>query len=373
MTSSGERPAGADGASDTDWIDKILERVSEEVVPAATLPAPAAPVNKVPRPVVSDDIVPEWSAPQEPVAPPINQPAAAAPMHVAPVQPVPVQPVPTQPAQEQPLDVRRTPSAADGLAEIRWVDAPQVTPASTPIVPPQTQGLVPEAVGRSAYDDQLQNIGQSEPEGWDKLSWQDLDADRETNAGELQEQTSFGRLLREWGPVLFAAVAIALFTRLVLVQAYHIPSGSMLPTLENGDRVVVNRLSYQFGDIERGQVVVFQKPQGQDGENDLIKRVIGLPGEEIQFVDGKVYINGLRVDEPYIRSPDSTRPKLMIPGCAQLAPARDACTIPEGYVFVMGDNREGSSDSRVFGPVSQDRIVGRAFLRVWPLNNTGQL
>ena len=296
--------------------------------------------------------------------------------------------LPIVPAPDRPV-VKRAPAAPDGLAEIRWVDSPQVTPASTPIIqPPVTPAqnavvprapvsssavLTPEAVGRSAWDSELASVGQSDPEGWDKLSWQDLDEKRSSGHSPLREQTSFGRLLREWGPVLFAAVVIALFVRLVLVQAYHIPSASMVPTLDQGNRVVVNRLSFQFGEVERGQVVVFKKPQGSSGQNDLIKRIIGLPGETIRFADNQVYVNGLRLEEPYLAEQDSTRPRLTIPGCAQATPAPDTCVVPEGAIFMMGDNRLGSSDSRVFGPIEIDNVVGRAFLRVWPLNNLGEL
>jgi signal peptidase I len=338
VTTSGEPPSGAGGVSEPDWIDQILERATSQV----------------------DSVSP---------------PQGSA---------LPIVPEPTSQAHEKPV-VKRAPVPADGLAEIRWVDSTEVTPASTPIVSPQAvpasptvdvhapSGLVPEAVGRSAWDAELASVGDQDPDGWDKLSWQDLDERPSTGHSPLQEQTSFGRLLREWGPVLFAAIAIALFTRLVLVQAYHIPSSSMVPTLHDGDRVVVNRLSYQFGEIERGQVVVFSKPQGTNGENDLIKRVIGLPGETIRFVDNQVYIDGLRVEEPYLAEQDSTRPRLTIPGCAQESPASDLCVIPEDHVFMMGDNRLGSSDSRVFGPIETDAIVGRAFLRVWPLNHLGQL
>ena len=338
---------GDGGVSEPDWIDQILERATTE----------------------TDAVSASGSA-------------------SLPIVPAPDRPV-----------VKRAPAAPDGLAEIRWVDSPQVTPASTPITqppitqPPVTQPpvtpaqsaavprapvsssavLTPEAVGRSAWDSELASVGQSDPEGWDKLSWQDLDEKRSSGHSPLREQTSFGRLLREWGPVLFAAVVIALFVRLVLVQAYHIPSASMVPTLEEGDRVVVNRLSYQFGEVERGQVVVFKKPQGSSGQNDLIKRIIGLPGETIRFADNQVYVNGLRLEEPYLAEQDSTRPRLTIPGCAQTTPAPDTCVVPEGTIFMMGDNRLGSSDSRVFGPIEIDSVVGRAFLRVWPLNNLGEL
>lgn len=147
----------------------------------------------------------------------------------------------------------------------------------------------------------------------------------------------------------------------------------MFPTLENGNRVVVNRLSYDLGEIERGQVVVFDRPVALEGENDLIKRIVGLPGETMRLIDGKVYIGGLRVVEPYLRESDSTRSSGPIPGCAASIADPNQCVIPEGYVFVLGDNRTGSEDSRVFGPISVDTIVGRAFWTVWPPTDLGQL
>jgi len=187
------------------------------------------------------------------------------------------------------------------------------------------------------------------------------------------ESTVVSRAMREWGLVALGALVIALVLRLLVVQAYVIPSDSMVPTLVDGDRVVVNRLSYSAGDVERGQVIVFERPPSLPGTDDVIKRVIGLPGETIRFVDDQVYIETKRVVESYLLVPDSTRSKGMIPGCAQDNPAADRCTIPEGFVFVMGDNRVGSDDSRVFGPVEIDTIVGRAFVRVWPVTKLGRL
>lgn len=188
---------------------------------------------------------------------------------------------------------------------------------------------------------------------------------------EPGEPTSsgLGRAVREWVPVLLVAVVVALAIRLLVIQAYHIPSLSMAPTLDEGDRVIVNRLS---GDVDRGEVVVFAKPPNQVSEaDDLIKRVIGLPGETVQLRDGNVYVDRQLVQEDhYIAQPQSSRPRqpVGIPGCAQDVPSPDTCTVPEGYVFVMGDNRLGSQDSRVFGPIAIDTIVGRAFVKVWPLD-----
>ena len=138
-------------------------------------------------------------------------------------------------------------------------------------------------------------------------------------------------------------------------------------------RVLVNKLSYRFGDIQRGDVIVFSKPDGAPGEiNDFIKRVIALPGETIAFSNGQVLIDGEPYNEPYV---DFTRTfvngRLM--DCANEPASADQCLIPKGTVFVMGDNREGSTDSRTFGPVEIDSIVGRAFIKLWPLGDIGFL
>ena len=192
----------------------------------------------------------------------------------------------------------------------------------------------------------------------------------ETSADEV---SGARRFLRQWGPLVMGTLLIGLLLRSFVVQSYDIPSESMLPTLEDGNRVVVNRLSYQLGEVERGQVVVFDRPPSLDGENDLIKRVIGLPGETIRLVDTTVYIEGLRVIEPYLLVSESTRSKGPIPGCAQPLADANQCVIPEGHVFVMGDNRRGSADSREFGPVGIDTIVGRAVGIVWPPTDLSQL
>ena len=294
-----------------------------------------------------------------------------------PIVPEPVTARRSGPEASEPTDetgqMPKVTPVVDELAHIQWAEGAQVRPASEPIA--AQPGLTADAVGRSAWADGLQSIGTDDPEGWERLSWQDLDGAGGSGASPVKDPAPFVRVLREWGPVLVAAVAIALFTRLVLVQAYHIPSLSMAPTLEEGDRVIVNRLSYRFGEIERGQVVVFKKPPNQPSDaNDLIKRVIALPGETVQFRDGEVYIDGQLVVEPYLAQPSSTRPRsLAIPGCAQEERASDVCTVPSGYVFVMGDNRLGSQDSRTFGPISTETVVGRAFLRVWPISDINQL
>ncbi len=194
----------------------------------------------------------------------------------------------------------------------------------------------------------------------------DQEVDRPNHPSTTSQQI---RGMLEWIVVAVGALAVALLIKAFLLQAFFIPSGSMLETLQINDRVLVNKLSYRLHDVNRGDVVVFEKPPLASGDiNDLIKRVIALPGETLTLVDGEVYINGTRLDEPYILGKLSLPERDIIPNCDG-APGPDRCTIPPGFVFVMGDNRTGSSDSRTFGPIEESSIVGRAFLKVWPITD----
>ena len=163
----------------------------------------------------------------------------------------------------------------------------------------------------------------------------------------------------EWVSVLGGALLAALMIKLFLFQAFLIPSPSMVTTLEIGNRVLVNKLSYRLHDLHRGDVVVFHRPpaaQSPGDTSDLIKRVIGLPGESIDCSGGHVTINGVVLEEPWLPRPLPT----------------DNCGGPhivgEHEFFAMGDNRPSSRDSRYFGMVDQDLIVGRAFLLIWPVD-----
>ncbi|MCY4134392.1 MAG: signal peptidase I [bacterium] len=187
-----------------------------------------------------------------------------------------------------------------------------------------------------------------------------------------KKEKSTARAIAEWVAVLAGALVLALILRSVLFQAYYIRFTSMEPTLGNGDRVLVNKLGYDIGDVDRGDLVVFERPRGVSGrqEDDLIKRVIALPGEVIAFVEGDVYIDGRRLHEPYLESSGITTGKTPS-GCAAIVD--EGCLIGAGEVFVMGDNRPNSTDSRTFGPISEDLIVGHAFLRLWPMTDFGRL
>ena len=183
------------------------------------------------------------------------------------------------------------------------------------------------------------------------------------------------RSLIEWVAVAVGALAVALLIKAFLLQAFFIPSASMEDTLAVNDRVLVNKLSYAIGEVDRGDIVVFDKPERAGGDiEDFIKRVIALPGETITFVGGEVFIDGQRLQEPYVDGA-ATLPEsgsIVSEGCIN-PPAPDTCTLAEGWFFVMGDNRDNSTDSRSFGPIHEDTIAGRAFLKVWPLGDLGFL
>jgi signal peptidase I len=174
---------------------------------------------------------------------------------------------------------------------------------------------------------------------------------------------SSSRAIIEWVVIIVAALTVAIVVKTFLIQAFYIPSGSMEPTLKPGDRVLVNKLSYKLHDVHRGDIVVFKRPPNEADDptiKDLIKRVIGLPGDRIEGRDGFVYINGQPLKEPYL--PAGT-----------LTTSLPLQSVPPGQYFVMGDNRGNSKDSRFIGTIPKHLIVGRAFVRVWPLSGIGLL
>ena len=168
----------------------------------------------------------------------------------------------------------------------------------------------------------------------------------------------------EWVVILVAALAVALIVKTFLIQAFYIPSASMEPQLRNGDRIFVNKLSYRLHDVNRGDVVVFERPACAVPDpkiKDLVKRVIGLPGDTVEGKDGGVFVNGRRLEEDYLPDGQTTSDFGLV-------------TVPAGRLWLMGDNRENSQDSRVLcgnGPtfIDEDTVVGRAFVKVFPLND----
>jgi signal peptidase I len=168
------------------------------------------------------------------------------------------------------------------------------------------------------------------------------------------------RVALEWTLLIAASLAVALLARGFLVQAFFIPSESMVPTLHKNDRVLVNKLSYRLHDVHRGDVVVFEAPPGAGTTTvkDLIKRVIGLSGETIEGKGGEIYIDGKPLDEPYL--PPNVRSK-------DFAPEK----VPPERYWVLGDNRQDSRDSTYFKSIARSSIIGRAFVRIWPLGDLG--
>ncbi len=161
----------------------------------------------------------------------------------------------------------------------------------------------------------------------------------------------------EWVAIVVGALLVAFVVKTFLIQAFYIPSGSMLPTLHENDRVLVNKLSYDLHGVDRGDLVVFEGPDQAAGQiKDLIKRVIALPGETVEARDGVVLIDGQPLLEPYLGPGITTGPI-------------EPITIPPDHYWVMGDNRGNSKDSRFFGPIEEGSIIGKAFVRVWPVGD----
>jgi|TARA_B100001105_G_scaffold38431_1_gene27449 signal peptidase I len=199
-----------------------------------------------------------------------------------------------------------------------------------------------------------------------------VEAPQEVDLGIPGRGVSARRSVLEWGSVLLGALVLAMLVRAFVFQAFYIPSPSMEPTLWSGDRILVNKVSYDLHDVNRGDIVVFRAPPGSGiGDDDLIKRVIALPGERVTAEEGRLLIDGGLLIEPYLPYQEGTAGFGMVPWCADGGDG--ACTVPDGHVFVMGDNRPNSRDSRYFGPVPIESIVGRAFVRVWPLGALDRL
>jgi signal peptidase I len=205
----------------------------------------------------------------------------------------------------------------------------------------------------------------------------------EGGASGEEERSTLLQVLRELAVLVVTAMVIAVVIKSFVAQAYYIPSGSMLPQLQINDRVVVSKLAYHLHDPHRGDIVVFDAPGGGPKDSsplpermvrdvvqsiglsapstdEYIKRVVAVAGERVEGHDGKVFVDGRELVEPYL-------PKGVV--TSQFS----AVVVPPGTLWVMGDNRGNSSDSRVFGPVPRSTVVGRAFVRVWPFDHASFL
>ena len=170
---------------------------------------------------------------------------------------------------------------------------------------------------------------------------------------------SGARRLAEYAVVLLVAFVVVFgVLRPFVVKSFWIPSESMVPTLEVGDRIFVNRFVYRFTEPERGDIVVFDSLETDD---ELVKRVVAVPGDRVRIFNGELKLNGEFQEEPYV--------KAQFPNGSVYGPER----VPKGHVFVMGDNRGNSRDSRFVGPVPIENIQGEAVLRFWPPSRIGTL
>ncbi|HVB50961.1 MAG TPA: signal peptidase I [Acidimicrobiales bacterium] len=173
------------------------------------------------------------------------------------------------------------------------------------------------------------------------------------------------RTIIEWLLVVAVALLVSFLVRTYVFQTFYIPSGSMEPTLQIGDRIVVSKLSVEFGTIHRGDILVFKAPVGVQsacGDNvaDLVKRVIGLPGDHLTSKGNTIYVNGHVLKQPWTHVEPLSR-------------SIGEVTVPANHYFMMGDNEPYSCDSRFWGTIPRSSIIGKAFVRIWPLSRLGFL
>ena len=200
---------------------------------------------------------------------------------------------------------------------------------------------------------------------------------------QSKQRTTSGSLI-ELVTIVAVALGLALAIQAFVVKPFRIPSESMVPTLAVGQRVLVDRITSHFSQPGRGDVVVFKPPQGADddqcgvqhppdeacpeptaqrSQTNFIKRVVGLPGDHLKVLAGRVYINGKELNEPYIK-PSAT---------CEICNLPRQITVPPGHFFMMGDNRGESDDSRTWGPIPKKWIIGKAFFTYWPPRRIGTL
>jgi signal peptidase I len=176
------------------------------------------------------------------------------------------------------------------------------------------------------------------------------------------------KVVRDWAIVILLALFAAFVVRTFLLQQFYISGPSMETSLYQNNRVLVNKMSYRFSGVGRGDIVVFDRVTSSGSEvvhDDLIKRVIGLENETLEIKQCVVYVDNIPLEENYLDEYSRTEEDL-VARCR--TPDMHLVTIPDNHVFVMGDNRAESFDSRSFGPIEESKIVGRAFAIVWPLS-----
>ncbi len=232
-------------------------------------------------------------------------------------------------------------------------EPPAVTSAAEPAPDDTAVAVVDDPL---AEDDRVRASADAEADG----PRTNAEGDEDGGDGEETVDQAAARrrkALFDWVVVIGVALLVAFLVRTFVLAHFVVDGVSMTSTLHDDDRVFVNKLSYRLHDPNRGDVVVLHQLNGAS-ERDLIKRVIGLPGEEVGFEECVVYIDGVALQEPYL-DPAATTPGTCGRNMAPLV-------VPDDSVFVMGDNRGGSMDSRDLGPIDDDDLVGRAFVVFWP-------
>ncbi|MDT4931393.1 MAG: signal peptidase, partial [Pseudonocardiales bacterium] len=338
---------GADPAPEpvsSGWSEPALVGAPEPLLAAE----PELLVVAEPEPAEPEPAEPEPAVEPEPPVPVEPEPAVALKPRPSPEphRPRP-RPVPRRPGSEPPTPAGTTPPRP-GRAQ-----PPTIAGASS-------FGGAAATVGRTYQPDLSKFLEASEPQPGDDLP------------AENGKRRGFGsrrlwRLVLRLFIVVVIALGAAFLLRTYVVSPYYIPSASMEPTLHgctgcNDDHVLVDKITYRIHDPQQNDLVVFNKPANAEApEKMLIKRVIGLPGDRLQLKNGHVYINGQLVDEPYVRKACGARP-------TTATTSTSSWTIPDKHLFVMGDNRCNSVDSRTFGPIPTASVIGRAFAIIWPLN-----
>ena len=169
-------------------------------------------------------------------------------------------------------------------------------------------------------------------------------------------------LFMDFLETIVVALSIFVVVYLFLVQPHEVKGISMEPTLHNNEYILTDKISYKLREVKRGDIVIFKSPKNP--EQDYIKRIIGLPSERVKIQNGSVFVDGKKIDEPYLRDLTFLYPGSFMQEGLEI-------DIPTGKYFVLGDNRPRSSDSREFGPIQKDIIIGKAFFRYWPITELG--
>ena len=354
-----DEPVLADAAAPRGLLDELLS-MDDQLLSMDTELAGETPVI-VPPAAPAPSVAPAPAPPSEPPEP--QRPPPAAPPRVAPRAPTPqaAQPPPvTRPAPPKPPPstqvppaippppMRRTPrpgpTPAGRGGDPMLASAPPPSPEPAPPLRRRPRAAVPESAGN--------------------LHDEDLYDGYEDDFGEhLAESRTPWRTVAGWVVTVALAIVLSLVIRSFVAHAFHVESSSMEPTLTPGDRILVSKLG---DNPSRWDLVVFGRSDG-----DLVKRVVALEGETVYFEEGLVKIGDKWLNEPYLSAGTGTYVRSAIPNCdpTEGFDGAGACTVPERHVFVLGDNRGVSFDSRNFGPVPRDDLVGSAVFQFWPLGD----